>query len=195
MTTKVVRTRLNNRTISYAVAKHLGIKIPKDFKQWTWAKALTILNGKSAKAKKARAEFEKLSGYPVPNGSFRDLITGRVAKATPKKSKKSTKKTSKKVAKATKKETKVSKTTSKDVGIDYKELAKEIIKQQSKAEADKSARASREANDRYHSEMEIKRMGWSGQFKSSDKAKKPSSAFKKGKDDIIPKGKDLLKKK
>ena len=188
MTTKVVRTRLNNRTISYAVAKHLGIKIPKDFKQWTWAKALTILNGKSAKAKKARAEFEKLSGYPVPNGSFRDLITGRVAKATPKKSKKSTKKTSKK-------ETKVSKTTSKDVGIDYKELAKEIIKQQSKAEADKSARASREANDRYHSEMEIKRMGWSGQFKSSDKAKKPSSAFKKGKDDIIPKGKDLLKKK
>ena len=183
------RTRLERRTHSYVACQHNGLKVPKDFKEWTWKKALKVLWGKSAKAENARVDFEKISGTPVPNGSFRDLITGRVAKATPKKSKKS-KKISKKVAKATKKETKVSKAkkketkvskaTSKDVGIDYDKLAKAIIKQQAQAESAKADRAYRESNDRYHSEMEIKRMGWSGQFKSEDKAIKPSSAFKRG---------------
>ena len=199
----VLRTRLNNRTISLAVAKNNGLKVPKDFKKWTWKEALKKLNANSAKAEKARAEFKELSGYPVPDGSFRDLITGRVAKATPKKSKKISKKNSKKsskVAKATKKEAKASKESSKKNsspskdGIDYDKLAKAIVKQQARAEADKSARASKEANDRYHSDMELKRMNWSSQFKGEDKAKKPSASFKKGKDDIIPKGEALLKK-
>ena len=80
-TTKVVRTRLQNRTVSYAVAKHNGHKVPKDFKEWTWKTALTFLNGKSKKAKLSRTDFEKVTGYPVPDGSFRDLITGRTAKS------------------------------------------------------------------------------------------------------------------
>ena len=90
-TTKVVRTRLNNRQVSYAVAKHNGHKVPKDFKEWTWKVALAFLNGKTKKAKVARVDFEKVAGYPVPDGSFRDLITGRVTKVTKTKTSKKSK--------------------------------------------------------------------------------------------------------
>jgi len=199
-TTKVVRTRLNNRQVSYAVAKHNGHKVPKDFKDWTWKTALSFLNGKTKKAKLARVDFEKVAGYPVPDGSFRDLITGRVTKVTKtktsKKSKTSTTTTKKpKASKSSKKNGKVVtvKQPIKD-GIDYKRLAREIVKAQASEKSEAEARASKEAIDRYTSEMEIKRLGWSSQFKSEDKAIKPSHVWVKGEDDILPRGEDLLKK-
>ena len=197
-TTKVVRTRLQNRTVSYAVAKHNGHKVPKDFKEWTWKTALTFLNGKSKKAKLSRTDFEKVSGYPVPDGSFRDLITGRVTKVTKtkttKKSKTSTTTTKKPKASKSSKNGKVV-TVKKPVkdGIDYKRLAREIIKAQASETSEAEARASKEASDRYTSEMEIQRMGWSSQFKAEDKAIKPSHVWVKG-EDQLPKGEDLLKK-
>ena len=196
-TTKVVRTRLNNRQVSYAVAKHNGHKVPKDFKDWTWKTALTFLNGKSKKAKVARVDFEKVAGYPVPDGSFRDLITGRVTKVTKtkttKKSKTSTTTTKKPKASKSSKNGKVVtvKPPVKD-GIDYKRLAREIVKAQASEKSEAEARASREAIDRYTSEMEIKRLGWSSQFKAEDKANKPSHVWVKG-EDQLPRGKDLLK--
>ena len=197
-TTKVVRTRLNNRQVSYAVAKHHGHKVPKNFKEWTWKTALTFLNGKSKKAKVARVDFEKVAGYPVPDGSFRDLITGRVTKVTKtkttKKSKTSTTTTKKPKASKSSKNGKVVtvKPPVKD-GIDYKRLAREIVKAQASEKSEAEARASREAIDRYTSEMEIKRLGWSSQFKSEDKAIKPSHVWVKG-EDQLPRGEDLLKK-
>ena len=197
-TTKVVRTRLQNRTVSYAVAKHNGHKVPKDFKEWTWKTALTFLNGKSKKAKLSRTDFEKVAGYPVPDGSFRDLITGRVTKVTKtkttKKSKTSTTTTKKPKASKSSKNGKVVsvKPPIKD-GIDYKRLAREIIKAQASETSEAEARASKEASDRYTSEMEIQRMGWSSQFKAEDKAIKPSHVWVKG-EDQLPKGEDLLKK-
>lgn len=197
-TTKVVRTRLQNRTASYAVAKHNGHKVPKDFKEWTWKTALTFLNGKSKKAKLSRTDFEKVTGYPVPDGSFRDLITGRVTKVTKtkttKKSKTSTTTTKKPKASKSSKNGKVV-TVKKPVkdGIDYKRLAREIIKAQASEKSEAEARASKEASDRYTSEMEIRRLGWSSQFKAEDKAIKPSHVWVKG-EDQLPRGEDLLKK-
>ena len=196
-TTKVVRTRLNNRQVSYAVAKHNGHKVPKDFKEWTWKVALAFLNGKTKKAKLARVDFEKVAGYPVPDGSFRDLITGRTAKSKiryAKKSETSTTTTKKpKASKSSKKNGKVVtvKPPIKD-GIDYKRLAREIIKAQASEKSEAEARASKEAIDRYTSEMEIKRLGWSSQFKAEDKAIKPSHVWVKG-EDQLPKGEELLK--
>lgn len=197
-TTKVVRTRLQNRTASYAVAKHNGHKVPKDFKEWTWKTALTFLNGKSKKAKLSRTDFEKVTGYPVPDGSFRDLITGRVTKVTKtkttKKSKTSTTTTKKPKASKSSKNGKVV-TVKKPIkdGIDYKRLAREIIKAQASEKSEAEARASKEASDRYTSEMEIRRLGWSSQFKAEDKAIKPSHVWVKG-EDQLPRGEDLLKK-
>ena len=196
-TTKVVRTRLQNRTVSYAVAKHNGHKVPKDFKEWTWKTALTFLNGKSKKAKLSRTDFEKVTGYPVPDGSFRDLITGRTAKSKirfAKKSETSTTTTKKPKASKSSKNGKVV-TVKKPVkdGIDYKRLAREIIKAQASETSEAEARASKEASDRYTSEMEIQRMGWSSQFKAEDKAIKPSHVWVKG-EDQLPKGEELLKK-
>ena len=196
-TTKVVRTRLQNRTVSYAVAKHNGHKVPKDFKEWTWKTALTFLNGKSKKAKLSRTDFEKVAGYPVPDGSFRDLITGRTAKSKirfAKKSETSTTTTKKPKASKSSKNGKVV-TVKKPIkdGIDYKRLAREILKAQASEKSEAEARASKEASDRYTSEMEIKRMGWSSQFKAEDKAIKPSHVWVKG-EDQLPKGEDLLKK-
>lgn len=196
-TTKVVRTRLQNRTVSYAVAKHNGHKVPKDFKEWTWKTALTFLNGKSKKAKLSRTDFEKVAGYPVPDGSFRDLITGRTAKSKirfAKKSETSTTTTKKPKASKSSKNGKVV-TVKKPIkdGIDYKRLAREILKAQASEKSEAEARASKEASDRYTSEMEIKRLGWSSQFKAEDKAIKPSHVWVKG-EDQLPKGEDLLKK-
>ncbi len=197
-TTKVVRTRLQNRTASYAVAKHNGHKVPKDFKEWTWKTALTFLNGKSKKAKLSRTDFEKVTGYPVPDGSFRDLITGRVTKVTKtkttKKSKTSTTTTKKPKASKSSKNGKVV-TVKKPIkdGIDYKRLAREILKAQASEKSEAEARASKEASDRYTSEMEIRRLGWSSQFKAEDKAIKPSHVWVKG-EDQLPRGEDLLKK-
>ncbi len=196
-TTKVVRTRLQNRTVSYAVAKHNGHKVPKDFKEWTWKTALTFLNGKSKKAKLSRTDFEKVTGYPVPDGSFRDLITGRTAKSKirfAKKSETSTTTTKKPKASKSSKNGKVV-TVKKPIkdGIDYKRLAREILKAQASEKSEAEARASKEASDRYTSEMEIQRMGWSSQFKAEDKAIKPSHVWVKG-EDQLPKGEDLLKK-
>jgi len=213
-TTKVVRTRLQNRTASYAVAKHNGHKVPKDFKEWTWKTALTFLNGKSKKAKLSRTDFEKVTGYPVPDGSFRDLITGRVTKVTKTKTSKKSKKSKtskysiadvveKTLPTTTTKKPKASKsskngkvvTVKKPVkdGIDYKRLAREIIKAQASEKSEAEARASKEASDRYTSEMEIRRLGWSSQFKAEDKAIKPSHVWVKG-EDQLPRGEDLLKK-
>tara|TARA_R110002020_G_scaffold213380_9_gene420161 strand:+ start:417 stop:1013 length:597 start_codon:yes stop_codon:yes gene_type:complete len=196
-TTKVVRTRLQNRTVSYAVAKHNGHKVPKDFKEWTWKTALTFLNGKSKKAKLSRTDFEKVAGYPVPDGSFRDLITGRTAKSKirfAKKSETSTTTTKKPKASKSSKNGKVV-TVKKPIkdGIDYKRLAREILKAQASEKSEAEARASKEASDRYTSEMEIKRLGWSSQFKAEDKAIKPSHVWVKG-EDQLPRGEELLKK-
>lgn len=206
-TTRVVRTRLNNRTISLAVAKKNSIPTPKDFKEWTWKIALKKLNAKTAKAKKARAEFQKLAGYPVPNGSFRDLITGRVTKVTAKPSKAKTSKAKRKVVSTkadklksleifdlnkiikpikTSKKSSTSVTTppSKDGSIDYTALAKAIVKEQQAQATAKADRTSRENADRYHSSMAEKRMNWNSMFPSEDSAIKPSSSFKKGEDEV-----------
>ena len=162
-TTKVVRTRLHNRTISLAVAKKNSIPTPKDFKEWTWKVALKKLNAKTAKAEKARAEFQKLAGYPVPNGSFRDLITPKTSKKSP---------------------TSVTTPPSKDGSIDYTALAKAIVKEQQAQATAKADRTSRENADRYHSSMAERRMNWNSMFPSEDTAIKPSSSFKKGKDEV-----------
>ena len=199
-TTKVVRTRLHNRTISLAVAKKNSIPTPKDFKEWTWKVALKKLNAKTAKAEKARAEFQKLAGYPVPNGSFRDLITGRVTKVTAKPSKAKPSKAKRKVVSTkadklkslkvitpkTSKKSPTSVTTppSKDGSIDYTALAKAIVKEQQAQATAKADRTARENADRYHSSMAERRMNWNSMFPSEDTAIKPSSSFKKGKDEV-----------